>query len=87
MNQLFKRVPGASRKRTAAVDRSLPLLDRTNLVDIMRFNEAIDQATAETTARFARELRHSRDLFLAILGHVEVSQCRGSPFIVLVQKR
>jgi len=35
----------------------------------MRFNEAIDQATAETTARFARELRHSRDLFLAILRH------------------
>ena len=66
---VVKRVPGASRKRTAAVDRSLPLPDRTNLVDIMRFNEAIDQATAETTARFARELRHSHDLFLAILGH------------------
>ena len=46
-----------------------PFPDRTNLVDIMRFNEAIDQATAEATARFARELRHSRDLFLAMLGH------------------
>jgi len=48
---------------------AFPSPDRTNLVDIMRFNEAIDQATAEATARFTRELRHSRDLFLAVLGH------------------
>ena len=48
---------------------AFPSPDRTNLVDIMRFNEAIDQATAEATARFTRELRHSRDLFLAMLGH------------------
>ena len=48
---------------------AFPSPDRTNLVDIMRFNEAIDQATAEATARFTRELRHSRDLFLAMSGH------------------
>ena len=48
---------------------AFPSPDRTNLVDIMRFNEGIDQATAEATARFTRELRHSRDLFLAMLGH------------------
>jgi len=46
-----------------------PASDSVNLSDVMRFNEAIDQATAEATARFTRELRHSRDLFLSVLGH------------------
>jgi signal transduction histidine kinase len=40
-----------------------------DIADLMRFNEAIDQALAESTSRFAKEIEHSKDMFLAILGH------------------
>nr|WP_309983822.1 sensor histidine kinase [Herbaspirillum seropedicae] len=41
----------------------------TNVDDITRFNEAIDQALAESLARYTKLLDQSRNLFLAILGH------------------
>lgn len=41
----------------------------TNVTDIMRFNEAVDQAVAESVSRFSRMVNHSQNLFLAILGH------------------
>jgi signal transduction histidine kinase len=34
-----------------------------------RFNEAVDQALAESVAKYAEEVAQSRDTFLAILGH------------------
>lgn len=37
--------------------------------DLIRFNEAVDQAVAESTARYAAELALSRDTFMAILAH------------------
>lgn len=37
--------------------------------DVTRFNEAIDQALAESVTRYARDLDHSKEMFLAILGH------------------
>jgi signal transduction histidine kinase len=37
--------------------------------DMIRFNEAIDEALAESTAAYAEQVNHSRDIFLAILGH------------------
>jgi signal transduction histidine kinase len=37
--------------------------------DIVRFNEAVDQAIAESVARYSRMINHSQHLFLAILGH------------------
>lgn len=37
--------------------------------DMLRFNEAIDQAVAESTARFTEQTARTRDTFLAILGH------------------
>ena len=37
--------------------------------DLTRFNEAIDQALAESLTRYARDLEHSKEMFLAILGH------------------
>src|SRR4051794_34500069 len=40
-----------------------------DLVDVTRFNEAIDQALAESISRFTKDLTRSRDLFLAVLGH------------------
>jgi signal transduction histidine kinase/CRP-like cAMP-binding protein len=39
------------------------------LADITRFNESVDQALAESIARYADEVARSRDTFLAILGH------------------
>src|SRR3954466_9076303 len=40
-----------------------------DLEDLTRFNEAIDQALAESVSRYARDLEHSKEMFLAILGH------------------
>ena len=37
--------------------------------DMIRFNEAIDEALAESTAAYAERVTRSRDIFLAILGH------------------
>ena len=40
-----------------------------DLEDITRFNEAVDQAIAESLQAFVAELDKSRDLFLGVLGH------------------
>lgn len=37
--------------------------------DMIRFNEALDQAITESIARYSLMLRQSQNLFLAILGH------------------
>lgn len=37
--------------------------------DMLRFNEAIDQAVAESTARYTEQAARTRDTFLAVLGH------------------
>jgi signal transduction histidine kinase len=41
----------------------------TDLQDMMRFNEAIDQAIAESITRYTHEIGQSKERFLAILGH------------------
>ena len=41
----------------------------TDVEDLTRFNEAIDQAIAESIARFNDEVDETKDRFLAILGH------------------
>jgi signal transduction histidine kinase len=40
-----------------------------DLEDLMRFNEAIDQALAESLTRYSADLDQSREMFIAILGH------------------
>lgn len=42
---------------------------KADLQDMIRFNEAIDQAIAESITTFAHDLNETRDRFLAILGH------------------
>lgn len=37
--------------------------------DITRFNEAIDQALAESVARYSAMMRQAQDIFIGILGH------------------
>jgi signal transduction histidine kinase len=41
----------------------------TDIMDVMRFNEAIDQSLAESVERYSTMINHSQHLFLAILGH------------------
>ncbi|MGF6704162.1 sensor histidine kinase [Pseudomonas frederiksbergensis] len=48
---------------------SLDTPDIAYFQDMIRFNEAIDEALAESTAAYAEQVNHSRDIFLAILGH------------------
>jgi signal transduction histidine kinase len=43
--------------------------DELAVQDMLRFNEAIDQALAESVARYSEMMRDSQNVFLAILGH------------------
>ena len=40
-----------------------------DLQDLIRFNESLDQAIAESITTYAQGVRQSRDRFLAVLGH------------------
>jgi signal transduction histidine kinase len=46
-----------------------PVLAETDLEDLTRFNEAIDQAVAESVAQYTASVNKSRNLFLGVLGH------------------
>lgn len=48
---------------------SLESPDLAYFQDMIRFNEAIDEALAQSTAAYAEQVARSRDIFLAILGH------------------
>lgn len=41
----------------------------TDMADMTRFNEAVDQALAESVARYEYMVKQSQNMFLAILGH------------------
>lgn len=45
------------------------VFDQAVTRDIMRFNEAVDQALAESVVTFQEQANQTRDRFLAILGH------------------
>jgi signal transduction histidine kinase len=47
----------------------LTQLGNSEFNDMMRFNEAIDEALAASIVRYSAEVDHSRQTFLAILGH------------------
>ena len=42
---------------------------RTDLQDMIRFNEAIDQAIAESVSAFSTQVEQGRNFFLGMLGH------------------
>jgi signal transduction histidine kinase len=44
-------------------------LTGADLDDLMRFNETIDQALAESIQRYTQDLDRSKEMFLAVLGH------------------
>jgi signal transduction histidine kinase len=45
------------------------LIDENTVEDVARFNEAVDQALAESIASYSERVADSRDTFLAVLGH------------------
>lgn len=49
--------------------KSSDSVQQSDLDDMTRFNEAIDQAVAESVARYSSMVKHAQDLFLGILGH------------------
>ena len=49
--------------------RDVRELTDEDLKDLTRFNEAIDQALAESVVRYTQDLDQSKEIFLAILGH------------------
>jgi len=46
-----------------------PELAQTDVTDLIRFNEAIDQAIAESVSRFSQVVAQTQERFLAILSH------------------
>jgi signal transduction histidine kinase len=46
-----------------------PSLASSDLEDLTRFNEAIDQAVKESVAHYTKTINDSRNLFLGVLGH------------------
>ena len=44
-------------------------MDATDIDDLTRFNEAIDQQLAESVSHYTQKVSHSKDLFVGILGH------------------
>lgn len=50
-------------------ERQLTEFDKSKLDEMKRFNEAIDQALAESIASYSSGVNQSRQTFLAILGH------------------
>lgn len=48
---------------------SVAITTPEQIQDMVRFNEAIDQAQSESMARYTKLLRDAQSLFLAILGH------------------
>jgi signal transduction histidine kinase len=49
--------------------KSTDSVQPSDLDDMTRFNEAVDQAVAESVARFSSMVKQAQDLFLGILGH------------------
>ncbi|PIT06139.1 hypothetical protein TSA1_17670 [Bradyrhizobium nitroreducens] len=45
------------------------ILADTDIEDLTRFNEAIDQAVTESVAHYTKTINDSRNLFLGVLGH------------------
>ena len=56
-------------KRWKAGAPSESVAGASEIEDIMRFNESIDQALAESVDSYSSAVTTSRDMFLAVLGH------------------
>jgi signal transduction histidine kinase len=48
---------------------SSPEIDDSGIDQLTRFNEGVDQALSESTARFMQEIEKSTDLAIAVIAH------------------
>jgi signal transduction histidine kinase len=44
-------------------------MDDRDIIDLIRFNEAVDQELAESVSHYTQKVSYSKDLFMGILGH------------------
>ena len=65
----FRAVLAEFRALRATVLRLYEESGETDLADVRRFNEALDEAMTESMDRFARQTDRFRDQFIGILGH------------------
>jgi signal transduction histidine kinase len=65
----FRAVLAEFRALRATVLRLYEQRGETDLADVRRFNEAIDEAMTESMDRFARQTDRFRDQFIGVLGH------------------
>jgi signal transduction histidine kinase len=49
--------------------RRLPQVDFTDVAELARFHDAMDQLISESVTRFSEQVKQSKERFLAILGH------------------
>ena len=45
------------------------VMDNEDIIDLIRFNESIDQELAESVSYYTEKISHSKDLFIGILSH------------------
>lgn len=67
-------------------DAQLSASTRTDIRDLTRFHESIDQALTESISDYSKKIEHSRNLFLGILSHdlrTPISVARMSAELVL----
>jgi len=65
----FRSVLAEFRALRATVLRLYEQSGETDLADVRRFNEAVDEAMTESMDRFARQTDRFRDQFIGVLGH------------------
>ncbi len=46
-----------------------PIMNSTDILDLTRFNESVDQELAESVSHYTEKVNYSKDLFMGILSH------------------
>ncbi len=69
MDQMVSEYRALRASVTKLWDAQLSGWSKTDIVDLTRFNEAIDQALTESIMDYSKRIDHSRNLFLGILSH------------------
>lgn len=49
--------------------KATPVMNSTDILDLTRFNESIDQELAESVSHYTQKVNYSKDLFMGILSH------------------
>ncbi|HEY4969213.1 MAG TPA: HAMP domain-containing sensor histidine kinase, partial [Steroidobacteraceae bacterium] len=69
MDQMVSEFRALRASVTSLWESQLVEATKVDLSDLTRFNESLDQAVTEAINYYTKTIDHSRDLFLAVLGH------------------